>query len=225
MQMNFYCYAQIPRLLYFLTWRTLAGSAGGKSMKDASDSESPQERLASVFMKCRSLISRVVGRIARPHDVEDIVQEVFIRCFEIAGKNPIRYPRSFMLKTARNLAINRVTRGGYGVTECIGDFDTLETYPDGDSVESSVDAKRQFLLFCRAVRTLPVQCRRAFVLKKVYGFSQREIAEFMGLSENTVEKHIHKGLKLCSAFMRSHSVEHVRLEPSSLPRKGRKRLG
>ena len=40
-----------------------------------------------------------------------------------------------------------------------------------------------------AVRQLPEQCRRVFVLKKVYGYSQREIAKELSLSESTVEKH------------------------------------
>ena len=53
----------------------------------------------------------------------------------------------------------------------------------------------EFAKFCEAVRFLPEQCRRAFVLRKVYGFSQREIAEVMSIAESTVEKHIALGVK------------------------------
>src|SRR5690606_20794216 len=45
------------------------------------------------------------------------------------------------------------------------------------------------------------QCRKAFVLRKVYGYSQKEIADSLGISENTVEKHIATGIKRCTGYM------------------------
>jgi DNA-binding CsgD family transcriptional regulator len=39
------------------------------------------------------------------------------------------------------------------------------------------------------------------VLKKVYGYSQKEIALSLSISENTVEKHIATGIKRCSHYM------------------------
>ncbi len=42
---------------------------------------------------------------------------------------------------------------------------------------------------------MPGQTREAFVLRRVRGLSQREIASQMGLSENTVEKHIVRGIR------------------------------
>jgi len=47
-----------------------------------------------------------------------------------------------------------------------------------------------------AVGSLPEQCRRVFVLKKVYGLSQEEVAARVGIAESTVEKHIAKGALL-----------------------------
>ena len=47
-----------------------------------------------------------------------------------------------------------------------------------------------------------MQCRRAFVLKKVYGYSIKEIATELAISEKTVEKHIAQGIKRCTLYMR-----------------------
>jgi RNA polymerase sigma-70 factor (ECF subfamily) len=41
-----------------------------------------------------------------------------------------------------------------------------------------------------------------FVLKKVYGYSQREIARELGIAESTVEKHISLAVRKCSIYMR-----------------------
>ena len=66
----------------------------------------------------------------------------------------------------------------------------------------------EFDQFCEAVRLLPVQARRVFVLKKVYGYSQREIAAELDLAESTVEKHVALAMRRCAEYMKG-------LEPSS----------
>jgi DNA-directed RNA polymerase specialized sigma24 family protein len=40
------------------------------------------------------------------------------------------------------------------------------------------------------------------VLRKVYGYSQHEIAVELDLTESTVEKHIALGIKRCTHFIR-----------------------
>lgn len=166
-----------------------------------------RSRLTAAFLEYRSVLAGMVGRIVKPHDIEDIVQETFIRCFEAERKHGIRHPRSFMLKTARNLAINHITRADQKLAQQLADFPSSDVYSVSASAESSVETRERFLLFCRAVRQLPLQCRRAFLLKKVYGFTQREIADFMGLSQSTIEKHVIKGLMMCSEYMARETQE------------------
>ena len=52
-----------------------------------------------------------------------------------------------------------------------------------------------------AVARLPTRCRQVFTLRKVYGLSQKEIAAELNISENTVEQHLAKGMRLCSAAL------------------------
>jgi len=76
-----------------------------------------------------------------------------------------------------------------------------------DEVYAAAVSNEEFGRFCDAVRQLPVQCRRVFVLKKVYGHSQQEIANQLGIAENTVEKHIAKGMALCLRYMKEQAGE------------------
>ena len=158
------------------------------------------------FLGNRPLLCRIVGRIVRPDDIEDIVQETFLHSFTASNKQPIENPRAFMARTARNLALNHVGRAEQRLNQSFdelvgleGEFEEL-TPP----LENQHQSAEEFQIFCRAVAELPLICRKVFILKKVYGLSQKEIAGYLGIAESTVEKHVAKGLLLTANYMRTH---------------------
>ncbi len=152
------------------------------------------------FVKFRSSLRRFIARIVEPQDIDDILQETYIRVCAASEKKEITNPKSFMLKTAQNLAYNFINTA-YKRRVQLEDFDSLRLEQLSPVLESQFESRERFLGFCRAVRALPLQCRRVFILSKVYGFSQQEIAEHLDISESTVEKHIAKGLLLCRDAM------------------------
>jgi RNA polymerase sigma-70 factor (ECF subfamily) len=163
-----------------------------------------------LFMAARESMIRMVSRIVPPKEIEDIVQETYVRICQMDKRESVEQPKSFLMKTARNLAYDHLkkaeTRLADGAeTELDFDVDTLRQ----DEVFESTASKEEFAHFCEAIRQLPVQCRRVFVLKKVYGYSQKEIAKEMNLSESTVEKHIAVGFKKCASYMLNISQLNV----------------
>lgn len=148
----------------------------------------------------------MISRIVPLKEVEDIVQETYVRLCQLEAPEQVSEPRSFLYKMAKNLALDHLKRAE---TRLSDSYDPEENEWGGVSeLESEVDttfatiaSNEEFGHFCDAVRELPVQCRRAFVLKKVYGYSQKEIAQAMDISESTVEKHIAIGIKRCTQHM------------------------
>ena len=57
-----------------------------------------------------------------------------------------------------------------------------------------------------AVDSLPPVCRRAFVLRKVYKLSHGEIAEVLGITPSTIEKHVVKGMIRCRDYLRERGA-------------------
>jgi RNA polymerase sigma-70 factor (ECF subfamily) len=154
------------------------------------------EGIASIYMAYRSALARAVRRIVRRHDVEDVLQEAFVRSFEAEGRHPIHDARAFLLRTAKNIALDHVTSASYRTTGALDGVDEEYFTDQAAPPDVCVDAQQRFLQFCEAVGSLPEQCRRVFVLKKVYGLSQEEVAARVGIAESTVEKHIARGALL-----------------------------
>lgn len=169
------------------------------------------DNIHSIYMSLRGSLARAVMGIVPPKEIEDIVQETYVRVCQIKRNDKIKQPRSFLFKTAHNLALDHVKRAETRLVvsvEEIGELGYGEAERLADETFDQAVSNEEFSQFCEAVRQLPVQCRRAFVLKKVYGYSQREIARNMNLSESTVEKHIAQGIKRCTYFMMQHDEEH-----------------
>jgi len=158
--------------------------------------------LFEVFMAAKSSVVRMVSRIVPPKEIEDIVQETYVRICQLENHESIVKPKSFVMKTARNLALDHIKKAETRLNDGIEFEDDYSLGNDhADELFEQAASNQEFAHFCESVRQLPQQCRRVFVLKKVYGYSQKEIAKELQISESTVEKHIADGLKRCTKYM------------------------
>lgn len=162
------------------------------------------KNLSAVYIAIRGRLMKAVSHIVPPKDIEDIVQETYVRACQVESSKTINCPQSFMFVTARNLALDHVKRAENRLTSGTqdeDDFEALEFINQKNEPYDRAISNSEFAAFCEAVRQLPVKCRRTFVLKKVYGYSQKEIAKSLNISESTVEKHIATGIKRCMHYM------------------------
>jgi len=107
-------------------------------------------------------------------DVEDILQDTYLRLHEMKRADHIRNPEAFIFQTARNLALDHLKRADSRLVdrhENVEQLQELAAQRDADTIYREVAVGKDFSDFCAAVQQLPEQCRRAFVLRKVYGYS------------------------------------------------------
>lgn len=157
------------------------------------------------FLDHETALKRFLSRILLTEsDVEDVAQEAFIRAYSASATQDIQMPKAFLFRIAKNLAINERSRMWNTTTVFMGNAEELDSVGSNDSEvsgEDRLDSHRKIALLEQAIGQLPTQCRRVFVLRKIEGFSHKEIAAEVGISVSTVEKHIAAGLVRCQKYL------------------------
>ena len=82
----------------------------------------------------------------------------------------------------------------------------LSVLDQGADVVETVVARQELEFLTEAVRGLPDRCRQVVTLAKIYGLSEREIAERLGISENTVRTHVVRGMERCTDYLRARGI-------------------
>lgn len=148
-------------------------------------------------------LKRYLGRfLKRPEDAEDIAQEACLRVLEAASKGEIRYQQAYLFRTAHNLALSSLALKSNQIVDSMEEITDQDALAESGMLEDQVADQRRFELFCRATTELPEQCRQVLVLRKVYGYSQQEVALRLGITVSTVDKHLVKGLVRCHLYMK-----------------------
>ncbi|TWI69490.1 RNA polymerase sigma-70 factor (ECF subfamily) [Pseudoduganella lurida] len=134
----------------------------------------------------------------------DLRQEVYARVYEAARAGLPERAAPFVMTTARNLLIDRARRSQVVSIEAYAELSDLaldELTPDRHA-GGRADLQR----FVAALDDLPPRCREVVMLRKVDGLSQREVAEKMGIAEDTVEKQIAKGMRALADALFAHGI-------------------
>lgn len=155
------------------------------------------------YAQHQAALKRFISRfLPNSYDIEDVSQETFLRAFTTEKGREIEQPKSFLFRIAKHVALTKLTQKSRQITDYLEDFDESEVLLTEDSVEDELIARETLGIHCEAVAGLPPQCRRVYLMRKVYGMSHKEIAGQLGIAVSTVEKHLIKGVEQCDRYVR-----------------------
>ncbi len=166
----------------------------------------PQTNMFEVFSDNRPALRHYLASLLPgSSEIDDLLQEVFVRVYRADQQSTVHSPKAFMFRTAHNLAmahIKRQARVVYGEDQ-EGQGDVPAAAP---TVEEKVSSRQRYKIFCDAVQKLPAQCRKVFLLRKYEGLPHKEISAQLGISPKTVEAHLTKALFDCRSYMKKRGV-------------------
>jgi len=129
-------------------------------------------------------------------DLEDFRQDIYAQVLDAAETRIPDRAKPFVFSVARNLLVDRFRKEHVVPIEAVAELDTLNIPADEPGPERSVIAHDMLRRLQAAIERLPPRCREAVVLKRIEGHSRREIAERMGIAEQTVSDHIAYGMRI-----------------------------
>ena len=132
--------------------------------------------------------------------VDDIVQEAFLRAIKARDRGVLYSPKAFLFKVSRNLAIDYLRKKSKYLAEPIAHLEESNVIRLSESVPEMVSRNQEFEILKKAIQSLPERCREIFTMRRIYGIQQKEIAEPLGLSRNTVSAQLTIGLRKGSEF-------------------------
>lgn len=152
------------------------------------------------------------GQFPSVRDVDDVVQESFLRIWKARAAREIRSAKSFLFQIARHVAVDLLRRHKASPVGPLGDLDVSTVMDSGPDAAAILSIQEKLDLLADALVSLPPRCREVVFLHKIQGRSQKDVAQALGLSERTVENHTREGLIRLQRFMHAHGVHSFLLD-------------
>lgn len=133
-------------------------------------------------------------------DIDDIIQEAYVRVLGARKTTEIVSPKAFLFATGRNLARIRARHHRVTGENSLMEIDGLDILDEGADVQNAVVRAEELELLTQAIQSLPNRCRQILTLRKIYGLSQKDVAARLGISEHTVEAQGTIGLRKLMVF-------------------------
>jgi RNA polymerase sigma-70 factor (ECF subfamily) len=143
-----------------------------------------------------AMLMRFLRRNWRDQEqIADLRQEIYIRVYEAAAQRMPDAVKPFVFSVARNMLIDHARRARIVAIDQIADLEALDVWADELTPERHAAGRAELRMLMHALDELPPRCGEVVRLRKIDGLSQREVAEAMTITEDTVERQISKGMR------------------------------
>lgn len=147
----------------------------------------------------------LASHFPEPCEIDDIVQEAFMRVLKVHAAGQVRSPKALLFVTARNLALMQLRHRQVERADSLAEIDASSILDQSDDVRDQLSRTQEIEMLTMAIQSLPKRCRQIVTLRRVYGMSQREVAAELGITEHTVEIQSAIGLRKITRYFARHN--------------------
>ena len=146
------------------------------------------------------LLSFLARQVNDRDTAADLAQESFARVLaaQASGKT-ITDARALLYRTARNLVTDQYRRAAVRRHENVDTLadDEIPSAPLHLHPDEALASRQVIEAYLATIAELPERCRQAFVLSVFENLTHTQIAQEMGISVSTVEKHVVRAMVAC----------------------------
>lgn len=158
-------------------------------------SQGDQKAFADIYnLFYPGLLEHVNKKVRDDSAAEDILHDLFMSLWKTRGKiSDIQSLPAYLYTSCRYLIINHIKKSS--LSESLSEQDHHEMNANEQPLEERLYYRYFLDIVNKEIENLPEKCRQIFKLSRQEYKSNREIAEYLEISESTVENHIYKALK------------------------------
>jgi RNA polymerase sigma factor (sigma-70 family) len=154
--------------------------------------------LLMLYQRCYAQLRAFVQKkVGCPTQAADIVQDVYLRLVGGASGVPVVHAQAYLYRVAGNLVVDHLRRESVHRRTFATDGVPEHVECGSPGAEAQLLARERLEAVVRAVEELPPRCREVFILCKVDGLDQAEVAQRLRISRKMVERHLRKALLHC----------------------------
>ncbi len=129
-------------------------------------------------------------RRAGRQEAEDIVQDAYLHLLQRGTAASLEHPRSYLYQIAANLAVDFARKAKVRLRHLQEESEFFCTSEGPPSPEAAAGSALELRQLQAALSELPDLCREAFWLNRFEGLSHTEIAQRLGVSARTIDRHM-----------------------------------
>ncbi|SKB95312.1 RNA polymerase sigma-70 factor, ECF subfamily [Sphingobacterium nematocida] len=176
--------------------------ASGKDLSLLSDQElipllrdGIADAYTTMYGRHAGFVFTVAMKMVKDEDeAYDLVQDIFTKIWEQGSLDIQTEIKPYLYRVTRNRILNQINRNKFKEQY----FDSLQVFLDSGvwTTEEKILENEMELRIEQELAALPNKMRQVFELSRKENRSYKEIAEELGVSEETVRKQIHRALKI-----------------------------
>ena len=139
------------------------------------------------------LLGHAYNKTRDREEAKDVVQEVFTMLWAKRETLQVDYLAGYLFRSVRNIILNQIAH------EAVQDkfILSMEKFAASNEIPDHLIREKQLMAIIeREVAALSPKMREVFVLSRKEHLSHGEIADLLGISEQTVSKHVTNALKI-----------------------------
>lgn len=160
-----------------------------------SKSSPDVELIGALALHYDDLVDYIRRRFQGGQFAREVVHDVCVQLLEKPPQQPVHLPFAFLRRVTFNRAIDRRradnTRNAY--------FERTAEVPDWHVHEldgaAALSFEQQLEALLAIIEALPARARQVFLLHRIHGMPQREIAAELDISVNMVTQHFSRAMR------------------------------
>ncbi len=151
--------------------------------------------LQALALHYDDLVEHIRRRFSNQHFARDVVHDVCLQLLEKPPLKAISVPIAFLRRATLNRAIDRRRAESTRIQYVQTQIPLAEQYRDDLDGAKALEFEQRLRALLAVIDSLPARQRQIFLLHRIHGMPQQEIAVELDISVNMVAQHFMRAMR------------------------------